>query len=390
MAQARADVEAEFLAALRRAGLRLKGTPIMDGRKHRVAVEGDRPGRLSGTYIGHFDEHPAGYIHNFKTGEEVRWKAVRALSVLSPLERNRLKSRVATEQAAREAARRRREAAVSRRAMAVWNRARPVETHPYLVRKDITAGELRRDRAGHLLVPMRDADGRLWGVQTIDAEGTKRFMSGGRKQGLYATLGTPEAGEPVLIAEGYATAASLRRVTGLATIAAFDSGNLLDVARAVRQREPARRIVIAADNDHHLPRQAVPLPNVGLEKAHAAAAAVGGVGLSPPFAPGDTGTDWNDHAAQNGREATRAVVQAVLRVHGIALPHPSQASQTPIREATAPRPSVARVPATQVERDAARQRLPSGARAEPGTAAQTAARAAAPQSQRERPPGARL
>src|SRR6202035_3249968 len=24
---------------------------------------------------GHFDEYPAGYIHNFKTGEEIRWKA---------------------------------------------------------------------------------------------------------------------------------------------------------------------------------------------------------------------------------------------------------------------------------------------------------------------------
>ena len=63
-------------------------------------------------------------------------------------------------------------------------------------------------------------------------------------------------------------------------IAAFDSGNLLDVARAVREYDPARRIVIAADNDHHLPRLAVPLPNVGMEKAIAATEAVGGVVLA--------------------------------------------------------------------------------------------------------------
>ena len=37
----------------------------------------------------------------------------------------------------------------------------------------------------------------------------------------------------MVIAEGYATAATLREVTGLAVIAAFDSGNLLDVTRAI-------------------------------------------------------------------------------------------------------------------------------------------------------------
>ena len=118
MAQARAEVQTEFADALHRAGLRPKGAPIMDGKKHRVPVEGDRLGRRSGTYIGHLDEFPAGYIHNFKTGEEIRWKAERPYPALAPVERERLKARVAAEQAAREATRRRREAAVSRIARA--------------------------------------------------------------------------------------------------------------------------------------------------------------------------------------------------------------------------------------------------------------------------------
>ena len=49
------NAQAEFADVLSRAGLRLKGAPIMDGKKHRVPVEGDRRGRLSGTYIGHLD-----------------------------------------------------------------------------------------------------------------------------------------------------------------------------------------------------------------------------------------------------------------------------------------------------------------------------------------------
>src|SRR5207342_634223 len=99
-------------------------------------------------------------------------------------------------------------------ALTVWDRARPVGAHPYLTREDIAVHGLRQDRRGDLLVPMRDVDGRLWGIQTIDAEGRKLFMRGGRKQGLHATIGAPEPGEPVIIAEGYATAATMREVTG--------------------------------------------------------------------------------------------------------------------------------------------------------------------------------
>jgi phage/plasmid primase-like uncharacterized protein len=378
MAHARAEVQAEFADALQRAGLRPKGAPIMDGRKHRVPVEGDRPGRRSGTYIGHLDEFPAGYIHNFKTGEEIRWKAARAYPVLAPAERERLKARVAAAQAARESVRRRREAAVSRIALTVWDRARPVETHPYLTRKDVAAHGLRQDRKGDLLVPMRDAEGRLWGVQTIDAEGKKLFMRGGRKQGLHAELGASAPGEPVVIAEGYSTAATLREVTGLAVIAAFDSANLLDVARTVRERDPTRRIIIAADNDHHLPRQAVPLPNVGMEKAVAAARAVGGVVLSPNFTASDTGTDWNDHAAQYGKPATHALVQGELRPHGIELPAEPRA--TPVQQTTATQSATTQPVMTQADRDAARQRLQAR------TSGQAATQGAAREAARPRPP----
>jgi phage/plasmid primase-like uncharacterized protein len=78
---------------------------------------------------------------------------------------------------------------------------------------------------------------------------------------------------------------------------AFNAGNLLAVAKAYRAADPSRSIVIAGDNDHHLPRRAVPLPDVGKEKAKAAAAAVRGVAALPSFPPGDravTGMTWRD------------------------------------------------------------------------------------------------
>jgi phage/plasmid primase-like uncharacterized protein len=170
----------------------------------------------------------------------------------------------------------------------------------------------------------------------------------------------------------------LHEVTGLPVIAAFDSGNLLDVARSVRDRDPARPIVIAADNDHHLPRLPSPLPNVGLEKAVAAAEVIGGVVLSPTFAPGAKGTDWNDYAAQHGTAALRALAAATLRSRGIELP------ERP-RPSPGPRAAEASTSMTQAERDVARRRLRGGSQtAAPGSVTREAAR----QTQRERPPRA--
>ncbi len=366
------EAQAEFAEALHRAGLRPKGAPIMDGQKHRVPVEGDRKGRLSGTYIGHLDGYPAGYIHNFKTGDETRWRASRPSKETTPEERERAKAQIAADRAARDAERSHREAVTSHKARATWNRAKPAQAHPYLTRKDVAAHGLRQDRQGSLLVPMRDVAGRLWGVQTITADGGKLYMAGGKKQGTHALLGELRPGQPLVIAEGFATAATMREVTGLAVAVAFDSGNLAEVARAYRERDPARPIVIAADNDHHLPRREVPLPNVGEVKAAAAAQEVGGVVLQPAFAPTDAGTDWNDYAAQHGKAAVRLLAQAELSKQGIELP-------TEMAKQTQAAPAV-----TQAMRDAARQRA--------GQAAQTpdqAAREAARRAQ-QRPAGPRL
>lgn len=367
------EAQAEFAEALHRAGLRPKGAPIMDGQKHRVPVEGDRKGRLSGTYIGHLDGYPAGYIHNFKTGDEIRWKATRTPKRTTFEKRESRNAQIDADRAARDAERNHREAVTSHKARAIWNRARPAQGHPYLTRKGVAAHGLRQDRAGNLLVPMRDVEGRLWGVQTISQAGDKLYMKGGKKQGAHAVLGEPQPGQPLVIAEGFATAATMREVTGLAVVVAFDSANLADVARAYRERDPALAIVIAADNDHHLPRREVPLPNVGAVKAAAAAQEVGGVVLQPAFAATDAGTDWNDYAAMHGKAAVRLLVQAELGKQGFELP------------AEVARQAQAASAVTQAMRDAARQRAGQARQGPDQIAAQEAARRA-----QQRPAGPRL
>jgi len=338
------QAQAEFADALHRAGLRPKGAPIMDGKKHRVPVEGDRRGRRSGTYIGHLDDRPAGYIHNFKTGEEIRWRAGRSYEEVASQARAKTREAAGAEHAAREGQRRHQEAVVSHKVAVLWDRAKPVRTHPYLTKKGIEAHGARQNRRGDLLVPMRDIDGRLWGVQAIAADGGKRFVRDGRKQGTHALLGNLEPGAPVVIAEGFATAATVHEATGLVTAAAFDSGNLMEVARAYRERDPQRPIILAADNDHHLPRREPPLPNVGLEKALAAAEAVRGVVIAPSLAAGEAGTDWNDSALHHGLQAVRARIAEALRPVGIEV----REWKPPVMD--------------QAARDAARERLSGTAR----------------------------
>ena len=91
----------------------------------------------------------------------------------------------------------------------------------------------------------------------------------------------------IVIAEGYATADSISQALGYATIAAFDSGNLLNVAQQLREIFPEKPFVIAGDNDAHL--ELTEGKNPGKEKALAAAKAVDGTAIFPIFAPGEQG-----------------------------------------------------------------------------------------------------
>ncbi len=106
-------------------------------------------------------------------------------------------------------------------------------------------------------------------TQTIAADGTKLYLAGAQKAGTFHLLGELRPGTPVIVAEGYATGATVHRATGMAVAVALDTSNLMAVATALRDQDPARPIYLAADNDHHLPLRAKPLPNAGREREHA-------------------------------------------------------------------------------------------------------------------------
>lgn len=194
---------------------------------------------------------------------------------------------------------------------------------PYLVRKGIEPHGTMMDKAGYLLVPMRDTDRKLWNVERISPDGKdKKGLPGGRRTGLYFGIGKPDDGV-LLIGEGFATMASNRECTGHAVAVAFTAGNLKAVALALRAKYPAMKLVICADDDVHTPG------NPGLTKATEAACAVNGLLAVPDFGADrpDGAKDFNDLHQIHGAAAVRGCIDVATLVSSTVVSN-SVSSQT--------------------------------------------------------------
>ncbi len=200
---------------------------------------------------------------------------------------------------------------------ALWEKGRDVAVkHPYLTTKGIKPHGIKQLR-NSLIVPVRDHAGELHGLQFILPDGLKRFKSGTALSGCYHAIGKPD--DRILIAEGYATGATLHEVTGHAVACVFTAGNLKPVAEAIRQKYPDTVLVICADDDHLIEG------NPGLTKGNEAARAVNAFLAVPCFPATRTekDTDFNDLARLAGPEAVMACIEAAT--------FPAEENPSPIR-----------------------------------------------------------
>lgn len=282
------DPRAALVVAIRDAGIAIDEPEriVANGKLTRFHVDGDRHGSRNGWCVL-FDDAGgvAGSFGHWRTGITGTWRMGRGR--LTDAERKRLREATAKAVRQHEAERAKRAEAAAARAVKLWSRAAQADPeHSYLVRKKIKAHGIRQ-YDNKLVIPLRDADGKLWTLEFIAPDGTKRFLGGGRKRGCYFGIGHVDPGHGELcIAEGFATAASIHESTGNAVAVAFDAGNLGPVARELRAKFPGAVITICADND------ADTEGNPGLTSATAAARAVGGYVAIPPRGY----NDFNDAA----------------------------------------------------------------------------------------------
>lgn len=345
------DTIAEFLAALNAAGYELpRGEAVQpDDQWHRLIFNGEK--RSSGRYclkinsdgfaVASFvsDKDPAG-LH--------KWHSRSKGAQISTEQRAELKRQAERNREIREKEQAARQAKIAGRIERAYKRLPKADQdgHEYLKRKKIqTHGVRFRAKKDELIVPLIDVDSRrIFNVQRINANGKwKGFFRGARVIGCCFPIGRYESG-PLIICEGFATGASIYEATGIPVRVAFNTSNLKAVTEALKRKYPEARIVIAADNDCWVfkpgkaPKGLRPegisgddprwkewreqdlLWNPGIEKAKAAAVAIGGaVVLWPEFdETKEKPTDFNDLFLLKGPQAVKDVIEPPTQVEPVA------------------------------------------------------------------------
>lgn len=165
---------------------------------------------------------------------------------------------------------------------------------------------IRFDSSGAFFVPMRDTQGKLWSLQKI-LSGFKQYMSGGKKQGCFHLLGSAEDNDTIRMVEGFATGASVFLACGGCVVVTFDSGNLVVVAKLLKEKYPDKNFIICGDDDRHKEK------NAGRTKGEEAAKITLGKSVYPTFTDStDTGTDFNDLHIEEGLDVVKAQIEEVV------------------------------------------------------------------------------
>lgn len=304
------NTTAQFHDAIQAAGLTPPDIIEADGKLRRFTSNGKR-GDDAGWYLLHGDGIPAGSFGDWRTGFAQTWRADIGRA-LTHDEESAHRAKVKAMRREREAEEARGHAEAATKAAALMEHGAPApDDHPYLIRKNIKAhGAKVHD--GLLLIPMRDASGKVWNVERIapekPADGTdKKGLYRGRRTGCYFSIGTSKGAAVLCIVEGFATGATIHEATRYPVAVAFNAGNLLAVAKAMRDKFPDLPLILCADDDNQTEG------NPGLTKAKEAARAVGALLTIPDFGANrpDNATDFNDMAAHCGLEAVERAIASV-------------------------------------------------------------------------------
>lgn len=352
------DPHEEFLDALTNAGLMIEGLPVMDGEIHRVSVTDGPAGNGDGVYRGFLNgRKPGGWFINYWTApthkDITKWKASGNGGEPDPVARLHMKA--LARQSKDDSARKLAETHARQTAKAKWLYSKlPAAdpNHPYLVRKGVAAEpDFRQTNNGALVIPLYDVNGNFRTLQYIPPDGEKTLYEKAPKVGNFFVVGGRLTdGEPVLYAEGYATAKSLNMLTGHPVVMTIDAGNMLNVARVLSERYPTSPHIFMADNDHAKP------VNTGLVMARQSAINTGGEFILPDLTDAERRagyTDFNDIHLSRGIESLRATLmpQISQALERLSLPEKNMSTSDDAKPAPENSPASEKVatPAAAVE-----------------------------------------
>ena len=200
---------------------------IADGKLRRFRLPEDRPKSKNG-YITLFDNGDGSHGASFgswKHGIRETWFSGKPHRELTTEERREYAQRMADQRRKQSEEQRQRHTAAAEKARRLWQGAQAAfPDHPYLIKKQVQPHGIKQLKSS-LVVPVGHASGELTGLQFIDSDGGKNFLSGTAVAGAYYSIG-PKPDNVLLLAEGFATAATLFEATGHPCAIAFFAGNL--------------------------------------------------------------------------------------------------------------------------------------------------------------------
>jgi putative DNA primase/helicase len=310
----------QFRDAIRTSGLQPPDV-IEPDRFLRFPGEGKRKSNRAG-WCKFFADGTGGIFGDFSTGLSANWQAKRD-TPYKQAEKEAFMRHVFEAKAQAEADQQSKYDQAAIKAKTIWEVATPApENHPYLLKKQIKAHGARLYRGslviggmvcdGALIVPM-GIGSEIHSLQLIAADGDRRFLPCGRTKNCYFVLGDLTGVAAVMIAEGFATGASIHEGTGHPVVVAFSAGNLESVAKTIHSKMPNLPVIICADDDWKSSG------NPGITKATEAAKSVGGIVAVPVLGADrpDFATDFNDMARLYGQEALeRAIAVAIASARG--------------------------------------------------------------------------
>ena len=299
----------EFSQVLEASGFVLPESPIFDGQKHRVATQDDKRGQKSGVYCAYNDGHPAGWYQDHRNHTEPqKWRASFAHS--DPLAKLHIKAHQANKRTLREITAAKRYQHYAKRCSQAFQLMPHARIdHPYLAKKDVQPfPDVMQDKKGRIVIPLMDENHKIHSLQRISPNGFKCLKKGAQKTGHFFVVGCKplKNGEPILYAEGYATAASISEATNRSVVMTVDAGNMPKVAEKLKACYPESQHLFLADDDR---KNTV---NKGIEKAKEAANLTNGYWLAPRFIQDqiEVGmTDFNDLAMSSGLSLVRQQIE---------------------------------------------------------------------------------
>ena len=261
---------------------------IVPGKMHRFPGIGKHGANNAGWCIlfidglgGSYGDWGAGFSENWQAKQD---------KPFSYAERIAFKRRIETAQVQIEVEQEEKYAKAAEIAVEIWNSGEPAMFHDYLKRKQVLPLGIKVDQFNKLLIPLMDGE-EIHSLQTIQPDGTKRFLKGGKTKGMCYQIKPENTPDKLLLCEGFSTSATLHMETKLPVTVAFCASNLAPIGRAMRKQYPAAELLICGDNDH------AKEGNPGKQAAIGAARACGGKWTIPDFTglnPAPNDSDFND------------------------------------------------------------------------------------------------